>query len=77
MQNESSSLPRVRFTVPIPGMTFEEYLQYLSWRIEIQVLAMLLVDKAIPRSKVIDQLVSVNRRAARFPVQPLPDNTVS
>lgn len=69
----SSALPHVPLTVPIPGMKFEEYLEYQSWRIEIQVLVMLLVDKSTPKSKIIDHLVAINRRATRFPVQPLPD----
>jgi hypothetical protein len=68
------TLPHVPFTVPIPGMTFDEYLQYLSWRIEFQILAVMLADKTTPKSKIIDQLVEINQRATRFPVQPLPDD---
>jgi hypothetical protein len=69
-----SALPHVPFTVPIPGMTFEEYLEYQSWRIEIQVLAMLLADKSTPKSQIINHLVAINRRATCFPVQPLPED---
>ena len=69
-----SSLPHVPFTVPIPGMTFEEYCHYLSWRIGIQVLATSLADKSYPKSKIIEQLVDLNRKAGCFPVQPLPDD---
>jgi hypothetical protein len=68
----TSALPHVPFTVPIPGMTFEDYLEYQSWHIEIQVLAMLLADKTTPKSKSLAHLVAINRRATRFPVQPLP-----
>jgi hypothetical protein len=74
MQNESSALPRVPFTVPIPDMTFEAYCHYQSWRIAIQVLATSVVDKTFPKSKIIEQLVDINRMAECFPVQPLPDN---
>jgi hypothetical protein len=70
----TSTLSRVPFTVPISGMTFEEYLEHQSWRIEIQVLAMLLADKSTPKSKIIDQLVAINRRASRFLEQPLPED---
>jgi hypothetical protein len=74
MQNISPALPQVPFTVPILGMTPEEYREYLSWRIQIQVLAMLLSDKSTPKSKIMDQLVTINHRANCFPVQPLPDD---
>ena len=77
MQNESSPLPHVPFTVPIPGMTPEEYREYLSWRIQIQVLAMLLSDKSTPKSKIMDQLVAINHRADCFRVQPLPDDLLT
>jgi hypothetical protein len=75
MQNFYSPLPYVPFTVLTSEMTFEDYLEYQSWRIEIQVFAMLLVDQAMPKSKIIDQLVAINRRAARFPQQPLPEDS--
>lgn len=76
MQNDFSALPHVPFTVPIPGMTFEEYREYLSWRIEIQVLATIWKDwkqsasggeRENYESKIMEHLVSGTERTSANP----------
>jgi len=83
MENVSSALPHVPFMVPIPGMTFEEYLHYLSWRIHFQILATTWQDwkqstssgeREWLQGRILKQLMVINDKAACFPVQLLPDD---
>jgi hypothetical protein len=78
-----SDLPSVPFAVPVPGLTLEQYLSYLSWRADIQFIAKLVHDwkgttsggeKAKFRAQMLEKLFSANQLAERFPTQPLPDN---
>jgi hypothetical protein len=78
-----SDLPSVPFAVPVPGLSFEEYLQYQMWRIDIQMVATAVWtwkhalsggEKADARKHILNNLADANKRAQGFPCQPLPDD---
>jgi hypothetical protein len=77
-------LPSVPMTVPF-GMTLEEYNHYLSWRIEVQMIATFLHDwkiaKEEDKSKCLDPIKQAldraNQRAMMFPPVLLPVDIVN
>ena len=74
-------LPTVPMQVPLSGFTLEQYLQYLSWRIEVQMVATCLNDwrQEGDRHKVsiTKAVAAANKRSEKFPLIDLPNDIIN
>jgi hypothetical protein len=66
---------------PIPGLTQEQYREYLSWRGDLQMVFTYVWDwkcatsggeRAEARRHILNVMVRANETADRFPTQPMP-----
>src|SRR5690349_6490366 len=79
-----SMLTSVPMQLPIQGFTLEEYLHYLSWRIEVQMVAKHLhewktagqVDKGKFEGPIRQAVEAANKRAEKFPITDMPNDIV-
>jgi hypothetical protein len=78
---ELSSIP---ITIPIEGFTLDQYLQYQSWRTEVQIITTHLhvwktakqEDKEKYETPILQAVAMANQRALKFPAIELPVDIV-
>jgi hypothetical protein len=69
---------------PIPGMTWEQYRDYQSWRITLQIIAYQFAnysqtaggEKLLWKKRLQDSVTGANVQVTRFPGQGLPKDVV-
>jgi len=79
-----TDLPSVPMPIPLENFTPEQYLQYQSWRIEVQIIATHLNewkkakqgDKGKHEASIFKAVTIANERALKFPAIPLPHDIV-
>jgi hypothetical protein len=75
-------LSSVPMQIPMPGFTLEQYLHYLSWRIEVQMVATCLNEwreagsRATQKAPILKALAAVSKRSEKFPAIELPNDIV-
>ena len=75
-------LPSVPMQIPIQGFTQEQYLQYLSWRIEVQMVANYLNewkqggDKERHKASILKAVAAASKRSEKFALIELPNDIV-
>jgi hypothetical protein len=71
-------LPSVPMQLPIEGFTLEQYLHYLSWRIEVQMVATRLNEwrHGGDKAYILKAIEAASKRSEKFPAIEMPQDII-